>query len=160
MSWLDGAAIVFEVLGLLAFVVSIGFWIANFIRAKRAGILDYSMFSMHPLFLLCTLFTGIMLLSAMRYYHAENTVGFRTSFGAAVLFLSVLEWNPGFVTKKGLYLTGTPLNPLSAKQENGFLLFTPERRDIRATKPIIYENTPENREKFADLLHPDPDETL
>ncbi len=154
MEWLDSAAIGFELLGILAFLVSIGSWTANYIRSKRACILDYSMFSLHLVFLLCTVFTCVMLFSAVRYFRTENTAGFRMSFGAAIIFLSVLVWNTGFVTKKGLYLTGSPLNPLTAHQENGFLYFTPQRHDIRAAKPIIYENTPENREKFADLLHP------
>lgn len=152
MGWLDGVSVGFELLGAVCFLVSIGFWTANYLRSRRVGILDYSMFALHPLFLLCTLFTGILLVSAVRYFRSGDAVGFRTSIGASVIFLSGLVWNTGFVTKRGLFLTGAPVNPLKASQENGMLLFTPERHDLRAARPIVYENTPENREKFAELL--------
>lgn len=152
MNWLDGVSIGFEGLGAVCFLVSIGFWAANLLRSRKAGILDYSMFTLHPLFILCAVFAGILLGSAVNYVKHEDAAGFRISIGTAVMFLSVLVWNTGFVTRKGLFLTGTPLNPLSVRQENGLLLFTPKRRDVRAAKPIVYENTPENRKKFSELL--------
>lgn len=152
MSWLDGVSVGFELLGAVCFLVSIGFWIANLLRSRKVGILDYSMFALHPLFILCTLFTGILLVAAVRYFWNGDAAGFRISIGAAVIFLSVLVWNTGFVTNRGLFLTGAPVNPLKGSQENGMLLFTPERHDVRAARPIAYENTPENREKFAALL--------
>ena len=153
MSWLDGVSVGFEWLGAVCFLVSVGFWAANLMRSRKAGILDYSMFTLHPLFILCAVFTGILLYAALDYFKNGETVGFRISIGAAVIFLSMLVWNTGFVTRRGLFLTGTPLNPLKARQENGLLLLTAERHDIRAAKPIVYENTPENREKFANLFH-------
>ncbi len=153
MSWLDGISVGFEWLGAVCFLVSIVCWAENLLRSRRAGILDYSMFALHPLFILCALFTGILLAAAIGYFKRGDTAGFRMSIGASVIFLSTLVWNTGFVTKRGLFLTGTPLNPLTARQENGLLLLTAERHDVRAAKPIVYENTPENREKFADLFH-------
>ena len=152
MGWLDGVSVGFELLGAVCFLVSIVFWTANLLRSKRVGILDYSMFTLHPLFILCTLFTGVLLIAAVKYFWSGEAAGFRISIGAAVMFLSLLVWNTGFVTNRGLFLTGAPINPLTAKQENGLLLFTPERHDPRASRPIAYENTPENRAKFSALL--------
>ena len=152
MTWLDGVSVGFEGLGAVVFLVSVGFWAANLHRSRRAGILDYSMFTLHPLFILCTVFTGILLFSAVDHFRKGNAAGFRMCIGASVIFLSALVWNTGFVTRRGLFLTGAPLNPLKARQENGLLLLTAEHHDVRAAKPIVYENTPENREKFAALL--------
>lgn len=146
----------FEVAGAAVFAVSIVFWGRSFFLSRKAGILDYSMFALHPVFLLCAVFAPLLLWSAVRYFRADDAEGFRMSIGAVVIFLSVLVWNTGFVTKKGLYMTGTKCNPLIPKRENGLLLFLPQRRDIRVTKPIVYENTAKNREKFAALLHPAP----
>lgn len=145
-------SLLFESAGFLTFAVSIAFWAHNFLRSKKAGILDYSMFTLHPAFLLCAVFAAVMTVSAILYLRRDDAVGFRISIGAAVLFLSVLVWNTGFVTKLGLYMTGTKCNPLTARRENGLLLFLAEHPDPRVTKPIVYENTPQNREKFAALM--------
>ena len=145
-------ALVFECAGLAVFAGSLVCWLRTLLRARKAGILDYSMFALHPLFLLCTVFAGVLLWSAVRYLRAADTEGFRVSIGAVILFLSVLVWNTGFVTKEGLYMTGTKCNPLTLRRENGLLLFLPKRRDVRVSKPIVYENMPENREKFASLM--------
>ena len=145
-------ALLFEGMGFLVFVVSLAAWGHNFHRAKKAGILDYSMFTLHPAFLLCTVFAAVMTVSAIVYFRQDNVEGFRISIGAAVTFLSVLVWNTGFVTNAGLYMAGAKCNPLTARRENGLLLFLPQHRDPRVTRPILYENTPENREKFGKLL--------
>ncbi|MBQ4465894.1 MAG: hypothetical protein II916_08040 [Oscillospiraceae bacterium] len=49
-------------------------------------------------------------------------------------------------------MTGSRCNPLASRRENGLLVFVPARQDLRVSKPIVYENTPENREKFASLM--------
>ena len=145
-------AVCFEGSGFAAFAVSLGFWLVSFRRAKKAGILDYSMFALHPLFLMTAVLAGVLLAAAVRYLRNEELIGFRMTIGAAVMLLSLLVWNTGFVTKTGLFMTGSRCNPLTSRRENGLLVFVPVRQDLRVSKPIVYENTPENREKFASLM--------
>ena len=151
MNAVDILSLLFELCGFGCFLVSIIAWGLTFRRARREGILDYSMFALHPVFLLCVGFTAVMLFFAIRYFLKGDVNGFRTSIGAAVIFLSLLVWNTGFVTKSGLYLTGTKRISLVMKRENGLILLIPQEKDFRAARPIIYENTPENREKFSAL---------
>ena len=150
--WLSSVAFGFEMCGFACFLLSAVIWSITLHRAKQAGILDYSMFTLHPVFLLCAGFAAVMLFMSVRYFRAGNMTGFRMSIGAGVIFLSILVWNTGFVTKTGLYLTGSRRIPLAAKLENGLILLIPELFDFRAANPIPYENTPENRKKFAALL--------
>ncbi|HAJ96921.1 MAG TPA: hypothetical protein DCO72_04220 [Ruminococcus sp.] len=141
--------LLFMVMGVLAFWISLTFWYLNWIRAKRAKILDYSMFSVNALFALCGIFGIIMLVMGIRYFVKENPYGFRISMGTAILFLSSLLWNTGFVTKKGLYMVGIKPMKLTAVVENEILLLVPEELNWRVQTPFGYLNTPENREKFA-----------
>ena len=152
MNAVDILSLLFELCGFGCFLVSIIAWVLTLRRAKREGILDYSMFALHPVFLLCAGFTAVMLFFAIRYFLKGDVNGFRVSIGAAVIFLSVLVWNTGFVTKTGLYLTGTKRIPLVMKRENGLIQLIPQEKDFRASRPIVYENTPENRERFAALM--------
>ena len=75
MSWLDGVSVGFELLGAVCFLVSIGFWTANLLRSRKVGILDYSMFALHPLFILCTLFSGILLVAAVSAFLERRCSG-------------------------------------------------------------------------------------
>ncbi len=149
---------VFLTAGLLAFLVSMAFWLINWIRAKKAGILDYSMFSVNPLFLVCGIFGLIMLIMGIRYFSKSDIYGFRISIGTAVLFLSALVWNTGFVTKKGLYMMGGKPMKLKAVLGDEIFLLVPEEMSWRVQTPFGYLNTPENRRKFAVFFEKNNDE--
>jgi len=149
---------VFVAGGQLAFWVSMIFWYRNLARAKKAHILDYSMFSMNILFILCGILGVIMLIMGIRYFMQGNPYGFRISMGTAILFLSSLLWNTGFVTKKGLYMMGIKPMKLTAVVNDKIFLLVPEELNWRVQTPFGYLNTPENRRRFAVFFEKNNDE--
>ena len=151
---------VFMISGMLAFLVSMIFWYRNLARAKKAYILDYSMFSMNVLFVLCGILGIVMLIMGIRYFIQVNAYGFHISMGTAILFLSSLLWNTGFVTEKGLYMIGGKPLKLKAVIDGEIFLLVPEEWNWRVQAPFGYLNTPENRKKFAVFFEKNNDEGI
>ena len=99
-----------------------------------------------------------MLIMGMRYFMQGNAYGFRISMGTAILFLSSLLWNTGFVTEKGLYMMGVKPMKLKAVINDKIFLLVPEELNWRVQAPFGYLNTPENRRKFAVFFEKNNDE--
>ena len=146
---------VFLFAGFAAFVIAFWLWLRNAARAIRAGVLDFSTFSMHPMFRVSWVLGGVMLVLTVVLRVIGDLYGVLVTVGILLVYAALLISNTGFVTKRGLCLPGARVIGLRDVSDAQTLQFVPTSPTVRCMNPIVYENTPENRERFAALLEHD-----